>query len=158
MATSRDLLLARLAMVRQDLDEALDTVGDLPMTWAPAPGVRTLGGLIAEIVATELQLGEMLRQAKLSNFSTLEKRSTPKTLEDGRSLLTATREGTLAALAAFSDAELEEEVSVPKGGWEGLGAAKISRAELLRSLAAHEWYHTGQLVTSLWTAGRDPYA
>ena len=29
--------------------------------------------------------------------------------------------------------------------------------EVLRNIAAHEWYHTGQLVSYLWTRGEDPY-
>lgn len=157
MSDLHDLLRARLAIVRGDLERALDQAEGFSPDWAPAPGVRTLGGLLAEIAATEVQLLQLMEGGPITPYPELERVMHRPSFAEFRQLLSEVREATLARLAAWSEADLLAEVDVDPGGWEGLGLARIPRAELVRSLAAHEWYHTGQLITSLWVAGRDPY-
>ena len=44
MSALHDMLKARLAMVRQDLDQVIARLTDADMTWAPKDGMRTIGG------------------------------------------------------------------------------------------------------------------
>ena len=72
-------------------------------------------------------------------------------------MLTSVREGTLEALASLSDAQLEESIAFTRPWFGTAGLPAAPRAEIFRSIACHEWYHVGQLVSYLWTRGDDPY-
>jgi len=51
---------------------------------------------------------------------------------------------------------LEESVSNPERWWEALRLTEGPRSEVLRNIASHEWYHTGQLIIYLWMRGDNP--
>lgn len=152
-----ELLSARLKNVRRDLEEALDQALVFPLTTAPGPGVRTLEGQIQEIIATESNAQDLIRGHPLRDYATLETGAKRASWSEYRDLLDRAREETEAILRSFSLGDLENEVDVPRGFSESLGLRSVPRAEIFRSIAAHEWYHTGQIVTTLWAAGRDPY-
>lgn len=155
--TLRELLTGRLATIRLDLDEALDHAEGIDLEWAPTEGMRTLGGQILEIAATEDQFLQNLRTGSTEPYAETEARLQRANLAEYRQVLREVREATLEYLNSSSAEELEAEMAIPDGWWEGLGLPSVPRAEIVRSLAAHEWYHTGQIVSYLWFAGRNPY-
>ena len=61
MHTRHDLLAARLATVRRDLQENLDRMTDVALDSAQSAGIRTLSGQLVEIIGTEIQLITLLR-------------------------------------------------------------------------------------------------
>ena len=74
-----------------------------------------------------------------------------------KEVLAETRQSTLQYLDSLSEKDLEVPVKFPTDWWEGLGLPELPLHEVLRNIAAHEWYHTGQLVSYLWSNGDDPY-
>lgn len=157
MSDIRQRLINRFAIVRADLDEALDHSEGLPLDWAPTHGMRTLGGQLSEILATEIQNQALIEGRKPASYKEVEASVTLPSMGAYRKKLAEVRAKTLQLIADCTDEQLEEEVAVPKGWWEALGFESAPRSEVWRSLAAHEWYHTGQITTYLWIAGRDPY-
>jgi len=158
MHSLHDLVLGRLATVRKDLDAVLARLDDGMLDWAPREGMRTVRGQLVEIGATEIQDQHLLRghthveypeaEAQLGDASTVE------ALRQG---LKKVRHGTVVMIEAWSEDDLAEEIAVPHGWFESLGLHEVPRAEIFRSIALHEWYHTGQLVSYLWARGDDPY-
>ena len=71
------------------------------------------------------------------------------TLAEMRSVLATFREQTLRYIDSFEEAGLEELVPCPERWWEALRLEACPRSEILRNLASHEWYHTGQLIVYL---------
>lgn len=67
------------------------------------------------------------------------------------------RRDTLLYLDSLSEADLEELVVFPEDWWERLYLRAVPMHEIFRNVAAHEWYHTGQLVSYLWSRGENPY-
>lgn len=59
-----DRLKARLSLVRADLDEVMSRLKDEDLAFAPREGMRTIGGQLAEIAGTEIQLLSLLRDNK----------------------------------------------------------------------------------------------
>ena len=155
--TLHELLTGRLATIRLDLDEALDHAEEIDLEWAPTEGMRTLGGQILEIAATEVMILQQITSGSSESFPDAEERLRRVSLPEYREVLKDVRSETLAYLSAASEPNLLAEVLGPDGWWEGLGLPSVPRAEIVRSLAAHEWYHTGQIVSYLWFAGRNPY-
>ena len=154
----RDRLKARLQLVRNDLEEVMGRLheGDLP--FAPSEGMRTIGGQLAEIAGTERQLLAWLRDGEIIPF---EKANAfyerAGSLAGMRDALNEVRSETLSYLDSLSEEELETPTSMPKGWYESLGADAVPPSEVFRSLAQHEWYHVGQLVSYQWFRGDDPY-
>jgi len=159
MHSRRELVRARLAVVRRDLDENLDRISDEMLDWAPAEGMRTVAGQLVEIVATEMQLITLLKEDRFipdEDAKVIIGRC--EDLPNLRRAVVEVRRETLNYLASLSDAELLEEVEFG-GGWFGsLGLPTVPRAEVFVSVADHEWYHVGQLTSYLWARGIDPYA
>lgn len=153
----RDLLLGRLAYVRKDLAEVLVNVTDADLDWAPSQGMRSIGGQIAEIVATEGQFNEVFTGKPFDFGGRYEEVKALSSLEDFRASLDATRELTLSRLEAASSDFLDEEVPIDPTWFEAGGFALLPRIEILQALPMHEWYHTGQLVSYLWVKGFNPY-
>ena len=58
---------------------------------------------------------------------------------------------------SLSESELQSPVKFPTDWWEGLLQPELPMHECFRTIAYHEWYHTGQLVSYLWSRGDDPY-
>lgn len=156
MASLHDLLKARLAMVRSQLDQILDRVTDEDVTWAPAPGMRTIGGQLYEISGKETEIIAWLQTGEWPDpeHDPFDKAASVAHM---REVLKVNREATLAYLDSLTESKLSEVQAVPPGWWEGLKLPECPRHEIIRNIAAHEWYHTGQLVTYIWMRGDDPY-
>ena len=77
-------------------------------------------------------------------------------MEGLRDVLKEARLATLAFLDSLSEEDLEASVRFPTDWWEGLGLPELPLHEVLRNIAMHEWYHTGQLYSYLWSTGDDP--
>lgn len=150
-------LIARLGVVRKDLLEAMSRLQDADLTWAPSPGMRTVDGLLREIAATEVVLMDRIRGLPARKFVEIEDGFQATTIEEWRGVLADVRAETLAFIEGRSDEELEAPVRLPKSWPDSLGLDEVPMSEPLRSLAAHEWYHAGQLVSYLWSRGDDPY-
>ena len=71
------------------------------------------------------------------------------TLADVRAVFADLRKETLRYIDSFDEAGLEELVPCPDGRWDALRLNACPRSEILRNIAAHEWYHTGQLIVYL---------
>ncbi len=154
----RDRLKARLALVRQDLEEVIERLSDADLTWAPTPGMRTVGGQLTEIAGTEIMLLRWMRDGEKISFQEAEAVAREaRTLDELHEILDSTRSDTLAYIDSLSDEELDAFAPFPKGWFESLGRGAVPMSEAIRSLAQHEWYHVGQLVSYLWSRGDDPY-
>lgn len=171
MATPRDLIRARLSKTRNELQEALDHIDPNLMGWAPADGMRTVGGQLVEIGVTELGILVKMRDDRevvsddvrnllglqsLSDQELLGKLEHPGEIDTLTKLLNRVRESTLAYLESLTDDQLEEEIPITT--WHmTINLPHMPRAEVFRNIAQHESYHTGQLVSYLWANGDNPY-
>lgn len=154
--STHELLKARLAYVRRHLDQALGEVTDDVLGWAPRDGMRTVGGQLFEILGKEIELLTYAKAKGRAEWVEIDELDIVS-VEDWRRTLAETRAGTLAYLDSLTEADLNEPIPFPEGWWEGLCLTAIPMHEVFRSIAAHEWYHTGQLVSYLWLRGSDPY-
>lgn len=84
-------------------------------------------------------------------------RTSGKTLVGLRSWLGAIRQQPLTYVDSLSDEELATGALVPLRSREAMQYEKRPLIEVLRSIAIHESYHTGQLVSYLWARTDDPY-
>ncbi len=151
-------LKGRLAIVREDLDEVLARLRDADMRWAPSAGMRTVGGQLVEIAATERQVLAWMRDGKHLSFEEAEDfGERASTLGGMKETLTETRRETLAYLDSLSEVDLETPAPFPERWFESLRQPMMQRSEAFRSIAQHEWYHVGQLVSYLWSRGDNPY-
>lgn len=156
--TTKDLLTARFAIVRRDLDRTLAHLTEEMFDWAPREGMRTVGGLLFEIAGKEVELLQYAKAGGREEWVEVENYGgREKTLEGMKDVLTEARQSTLAYLDSLSDQNLEMPVKFPTDWWEGLGLAELPLHEVFRSIVMHEWYHTGQLISYLWSRADDPY-
>ncbi len=70
--------------------------------------------------------------------------------------LQSTRDLTFQYLSSLDENALDEVIHLPERWWEALRLLECPRSEMLRNISAHEWYHTGQLITYLWSRGDNP--
>ena len=159
MAISRhSLLKARLALVRRDLDQAIEHVTQETMEWAPRQGMRTVAGQFVEIIGTEMQLVARLRDDRyMSDDDAKAVIGDCASLENLCRSLKQVREETLGFLDSLSESELLEEVEFGAGWFASLMLPTVPRAEVFLNIADHEWYHVGQLTSYLWMRGEEPY-
>lgn len=153
-----DRLKARLELVRTDLEEVMGRLQESDIPFAPSDGMRTIGGQLAEIAGTERQILAWLRDGKSipwEESNAFYERGA--SLAGMREVLGEVRAETLRYLYSLSEEELETPTPMPKGWFESLGADAVPPSEVFRSLAQHEWYHVGQLVSYQWYRGDDPY-
>jgi uncharacterized damage-inducible protein DinB len=142
---THDYLKARLLYVRQDFDAELDKLTDADLPWRPAEDMPSIAGLLVEIANKEKELIAWLQSGKWPDddpdaFDEMAK------LADIRLVLATLRKETLRYIDSFDEAGLEDMVSCPEQWWEALRLDACPRSEILRNVAAHEWYHTGQLI------------
>jgi len=156
--TRKALIKGRLAKVRRDLDQILDKISPDMLAWAPAEGMRTVSGQLAEIIVCELPLVSRLKEGKdISDAEADEIIGDAHSLDNLRSKLITVRQDTLDYLESLSEAELAEEVAYG-GAWFGsFWKPELPRAELFLNISDHEYYHVGQLISYLWFRGDDPY-
>src|SRR3989442_120161 len=97
MPDQHDLLRARFAIVRRDLDQVLARLTDDLLPWAPKEGMRTVQGQLFEIAGKEVELlawmkargqGEWVevedyggREASVEGFKDIFRESRQATLE-----------------------------------------------------------------------------
>lgn len=145
---THDYLKARLLYVRQDFDEVLDKLTDAGLRWRPADDMPSVAGLLVEMANKEKELIAWLQSGEWPNDDPDAFKETA-TLAEMRSVFATLREETLRYIDSFDEAGLEELVPCPEKWWEALRLEACPRSEILRNLAAHEWYHTGQLIVYL---------
>lgn len=158
MSTQRDLVLARISHTRAALNEVIDHLTQDMMSWAPRSGMRTVAGQLVEIAATELQILARLNEGRfVSDDEVRDQIGAHEDFETLKAFLSQVRSATVATIAGLTDEELAEAVDIQ--GWhESIGLPRTPRTEIFISVAQHESYHTGQLVSYLWAKGDDPYA
>lgn len=154
---SKDLLLGRLAYVRKDLEEVVAKLTDADLDWAPLAGMRTVGGQLAEIIATEGQFNEAFTGKPFDFGGRYEEIKVMTSLEEVLSALSSSRALTLSRIEESSDDFLSEDVPIDSTWFEAGGLSQLPRIEILQALPMHEWYHTGQLVSYMWSKGFNPY-
>jgi len=153
---TQTLLKARFDIVRKDLERVMASVTDELLDWAPAEGMRTVRGQFFEIAGKEVELlsyAKAFGEAEWVEVESFGPRE--KTIEGWKEIMRELRADTLAYLDAISESDLSKLVRFPEDWWEGLGQAELPLHEVLRNIAAHEWYHTGQLVSYLWFKADD---
>ncbi len=151
-------LRARLQLVRDELNQVIARLDDSMLPWAPREGMRTIQGQLLEIATTEIQNQAMLIDGASISFREAEPAGPETESVAGlETMLERVRARTLAYLDGLDDAQLEESIAYPPEWFESLQADRVPRSEVVRSIAQHEWYHVGQLVSYLWARGDDPY-
>jgi len=146
-------LKARLSNVRSDLEEVLSRLDQDMMSWSPAPGMRTVSGQLVEIAITELQIVLQLQEGRwIPDEEAKQLVGDCDSLRNLAIKLASIRANTLAYLDSLSPSALEEQVMV-----RTQGLPSNPRSEVFRTIAQHEYYHVGQLVSYLWARGDDPY-
>ena len=142
---THDYLKARLRYVRQDFDAVLEQLTDADLPWHPADDMPSIAGLLIEIANKEKELIAWLQSGEWPDDDP-DAFDEAATLAEMRSVLEALREQTLRYIDSFDEAGLEEIVPCPEQWWEALRLEACPRSEILRNVAMHEWYHTGQLI------------
>ena len=156
--TLKELIKARFDIVREDLDEVTARLSDDMLAWAPAPGMRTIKGQLEEIAGTEVQAITWMRdRAQIPYEEAMAFGDKTETLDGLRSVLRTVRTSTLEYLDSLSEQDLATPAPFPERWFESLRLPSVPPSEAFRSIAQHEWYHVGQLVSYLWARGDDPY-
>jgi uncharacterized damage-inducible protein DinB len=134
--------------VRQDFDEVLDGLTDDDLALSPADDLPSVAGLLVEMANKEKELIAWLETGVWPEGDP-DAFAEAATLAEIRSAFAALRERTLSYIDSFDEAGLEELVPCPEKWWEALRLEACPRSEILRNIASHEWYHTGQLIVYL---------
>ena len=158
MSTLHDLLKARFAMARQDLEQVLSRLSDADVLWAPREEMRSVGGQLLEIANKEKETLAWIQQGIWPDEDADAFDAQASSIASIKAALDSIRADTIAYIDSHSESELHEPIPCPERWWEALRLSQCPRSEVLRNVAAHEWYHTGQLVSYLWMRGDDPNA
>ena len=152
---THDYLKARLSYVRQDFDAVLETLKDADLPWRPGEDMPSIAGLLSEIANKEKELIAWLQSGVWpeDDPDAFDERAT---LAEMRLVLATLRKETLRYIDSFDVAGLEEIVPCPEQWWEALRLEACPRSEILRNIAAHEWYHAGQLIVYQSMRGLNP--
>ena len=156
MSTLAALLIARFDRVRHDLDRVLDLLNNDDLDWSPHEGMLTIRGQLREVADKEVETLEWLATGVWPDDyeGSFEPDATLSTI---RGRLGRIRTETLSLLAGMDENALRRDVANPEGWWEALGLPVCPLDEILRNIAAHEWFHTGQIIAYLGARGEDPY-
>ena len=157
MLDLQGLLKARLAMARTDLRVTLDRFQEEDFHWAPAKGMRSVGAQLLEMADKDREVVVWLKTGVWPDNDPPSFDVKNSSLGEAWRRMEEIRATTLEYIGSLSAEELEAPVTAPEQWWEALRLTECPRSEVLRNIAAHEWYHTGQLVTYLWSRGDDPY-
>lgn len=158
MLELKTLLLARFARIRSQLDAVMADITDDLLDQAPAEGMRTVRDQLFEIAGKEVELLAYARSGGTAEWVEVETFGAGEsTVEGWKIILGDLRQRTIAFIEGASEAELTALVRFDEGWWEGLGLPEIPMHEVLRNIAAHEWYHTAQLVSYLWAWNPERY-
>jgi uncharacterized damage-inducible protein DinB len=146
--TTHDYLKARLRYVRQDFEDVLEQLTDADMPLRPIDDMPSVAGLLVEMANKEKEMIGWLRSGEWPDDQPDAFEETA-TLAEMRSVFAELRQETLRYIDSFDEAGLEELVPCPEKWWEALRLDACPRGEILRNVASHEWYHTGQLIVYL---------
>lgn len=156
--TRKQLLLARLAFVRRELNEVLQHLTDDRLDYAPGPGVRPTYDQFLEIGMNEVMAIALLRDGKTLTHAEAEAGlSHEPTVAAYEKMLGDVRSETLAYIETLSEEDLAEPVEASNPWYASFGLKLVPRYDALTSIALHESYHVAQLVTYAWARGDDPY-
>jgi len=150
---THDYLKARFRYVRQDFDEVLDQLTDADLALRPTSAMPSVADLLVEMANKEKELVAWLKDGEWPEDDP-DAFDSSATLAEIRSVFASLRQETLDYIDSFDESGLEELVPCPEKWWEALRLDACPRSEILKNLAAHEWYHTGQLIVYLQTLGR----
>lgn len=156
MADVKKFLKARFAYSSKDLGEVLGRLTDSDLSWSPREGMPTIADLLLEIANKEKETPVWLKTGVWPDDSPDAFDISTATVEEIRLALAALRQETYAYIDALSDEELERPVANHNLWGEALRITDCPLSEVIRGIAAHEFYHTGQLITYLWLRGDDP--
>ncbi|QYK54309.1 MAG: DinB family protein [Fimbriimonadaceae bacterium] len=155
---SAALIRAQLSSVRNELAESFPHITDEMLGYAPKGGMRTIHGQFAEILSTETTIIKRIRGEERISYPELEDCFLEiKTVAGLIEKLDEVRKQTLDILNSADERELARPVETSKdfASWLELDQPIVS--EMLRFIARHESYHSGQLVSYLWAYGINPY-
>lgn len=138
--------------MRQDFDEVLDELTDADLALRPIGDMPSVAELLVEMANKEKELVAWLRTGEWPEDDP-DAFEESTTLAEIRAVFASLREDTLAYIDSFDEAGLEELVPCPEKWWEALRLEACPRSEILRNIASHEWYHTGQLIVYLRARG-----
>lgn len=150
---THDYLEARLGYVRQDFDEVFAELTDDDLGFRPSGEMASVSDVLMEMANKEKELIAWLRAGEWPEDDP-DAFEESATLTEIRSVFDSLREDTLRYIDSFDEDALEELVPCPERWWEALRLDACPRSEILRNVAAHEWYHTGQLIAFMRAGGR----
>ena len=156
MKETRELLKARFASVRHNLQEILDRLQDADLPWAPREGMHTVAGQLLEIANKEKETLVWVRTGVWPDEDPDAFDLETATREEIRAAMAALRGATYKYIDSLSDADLEQPIPNPNHWVEALRVTDCPLSEVLRGIAQHEYYHTGQLIVYLWVKGDNP--
>lgn len=156
MTKTRELLKARFACARQDLEKALQRLTDPDLPWSPREGMRTIANQLVEIANKEKETLGWVQTGVWPDEEPDAFNAETATVAEIRTVLAELRAETYAYIDSLSDTALEQPISNPNRWIEALRIPECPLSEVLRSIATHEVYHTGQLYIYLWMRGDDP--
>lgn len=123
----------------------LDQLTDADLPWRPTDDLPSVAGVLTEIANKEKELIAWLETGEWPDEDP-DAFDETATLDEMRSVFASLRQETLRYIDSFDEEDLEELVPCPEKWWEALRLEACPRSEILRNIAAHEWYHTGQLI------------
>lgn len=130
----------------------LDELTDPDLSQHPVEAMPSVVGLLVEMANKEKELIAWLRSGVWPEDEP-DTFAETASLSEIRSVFSTLREETLRYIDSFDEAGLEELVPCPEKWWEALRLEACPRSEILRNLASHEWYHTGQLIVLMRARG-----
>lgn len=155
MPSTHYLLRARFGTIRKQLDRVLDRFSEEEFSWSPGEGLKTVGEQLLEIADKDRESVIWIKTGVWPDDDPPSFDPDQTTLSQARVRLGEIREETLAFLSTMTESELKLPVFSPEKWLEALGLSECPRSEVLRNIAAHEWYHTAQLVTYRLLKGDD---
>lgn len=158
MPDVRTFLKARFAYARKDLEQVLSKLTDSDLSWSPRDGMPTIADLLLEIANKNKETPIWVQTGVWPDDDPDAFDIKTATIEDIWATLTALQSETYAYIDSLSNEELEQPIANPNLWGEALRLPECPLSEVLRGIAQHEYYHTGQLVTYLWLRGDDPDA
>lgn len=112
-------------------------------------------GQLLEIAASEVLWQKLLRDGSPGSFREASYTIEAKTLDQWRSVLSVIRLETERLIDQGGPDWLESEIDLPEN-WTTEPTRTLVR-EVVADIAQHEHYHVGQMITSLWAKGDNPY-
>lgn len=147
MMEVRELLKARFASVRKDLDEVLGKLDDSTLPWLPREGMHTIAGQLLEIANKEKETLGWIQTGVWPDDGPDAFDIQSATIQDIRATLARLRLETYGYIDSLSDTQLEQPISNPNLWYEALRITECPLSEVLRTIATHEF-------VSHWTAHR----